>query len=200
MSPADEVQQITPDLWFWQSYDPSVKCDLSSCALRLERGLLLIDPILLTKEAFGQLTEIAKPIAIIITNGNHARAASSYRERLRVPVMAHLEAHAELGIPIDEALTEGEFFDGAISIITIPGAGPGEIALYSPAGVIAVGDALIQFEPHGFSLLPAKYCVDTKLMRISLRKLLRFEFEVLTFAHGLPLVDRARQRLETLIA
>ena len=37
-------------------------------------------------------------------------------------------------------------------------------------------------------------------LRESLRKLLSYEFDVLTFAHGTPLVGQARRRLELLLA
>ena len=85
------------------------------------------------------------------------------------------------------------------TIITLPGAAPGEIALHA-GNVLHVGDALIHLPPYGFAPLPEKYCADAQELRASLGKLLRFPFEVLTFAHGLPLVSQARQRLATLLA
>jgi hypothetical protein len=45
-----------------------------------------------------------------------------------------------------------------------------------------------------------KFCADPREMRAALGKLLRFSFEVLTFAHGLPMVAHARQRLAQLLA
>ena len=62
-----------------------------------------------------------------------------------------------------------------------------------------VGDALINFEPHRFALLPAKYASDFKLMRRSLSKLLEYDFERMLFAHGTPLLAGARGRLECLL-
>jgi hypothetical protein len=63
-----------------------------------------------------------------------------------------------------------------------------------------LGDALIHLPPYGFTLLPEKYCTDAREMRLALGKLLRFPFQILTFAHGLPLVSEARQRLAHLLA
>ena len=63
-----------------------------------------------------------------------------------------------------------------------------------------VGDALINFEPHGFGLLPAKYCLDANLMRRSLGKLLDHAFERMLFAHGTPILSGARVRVEQLLA
>ena len=84
-------------------------------------------------------------------------------------------------------------------VVPLPSAGLGEIALVAE-GVICLGDAVINLASHGFSLLPAKYCVNPRLLPNDLRKLLSYEFRILTFAHGDPLVEHARERLQQLLA
>jgi hypothetical protein len=198
--PAEEFQLATPRLAIWQAYSPAVKCDLSSCATVTPEGLVFIDPIPLAADALAQLVELAPPAAIVCTSANHARAAEAYRRRFRIPVCAHGAAVAELALAVDRELHEGDAIGGGLTVIEIAGAAPGEIALHSAAGAMHVGDALIHVEPHGFALLPEKYCADAREMRRALGKLLRFEFELLTFAHGLPVTFKARPRLATLLA
>jgi glyoxylase-like metal-dependent hydrolase (beta-lactamase superfamily II) len=101
---------------------------------------------------------------------------------------------------VDREVRQGDTIGGALEVIELPGAGAGEIALHSAAGAMHVGDALIHLEPMGFAPLPDKYCADARELRRSLGKLLRFDFELLTFAHGLPLTAPARSRLESLLA
>jgi glyoxylase-like metal-dependent hydrolase (beta-lactamase superfamily II) len=199
MSAADEFQLIRPDLAFWQAYEPAVKCDLSCCARRVGSQLVFFDPIPLAALALEELATLATPAAIVLTNGNHARAAAKFRARLSIPILAHAEAAPELGVSIDGELEDGAMVADALSVIALPGAAAGEIALCG-GGVLHVGDALINVEPAGFSLLPNKYCTDARELRRSLGKLLRSEFELLTFAHGLPLISQARRRLENLLA
>ena len=199
MPRADEFQQITDGLFFWQAYDPAVKVDLSCCARRTPRGLVFIDPIPLAAGALAELCARETPAAIILTNGNHARAAADCRERFSIPIHAHAAAVAELGLAVDREIADGETVLDNLTAITLPGAAPGEIALHAE-GVLHLGDALIHLPPHGLALLPAKYCADARELRIALGKLLRFPFEILTFAHGLPLVTHARQRLADLLA
>ncbi len=199
MPSAEEFQLVSPQLAFWQSYEPAVKCDLSSCARLAAGELVLIDPIRLAADALAELTAHARPAAIILTNGNHARAAEWYRQRFGIPVCAHAAAVAELGIAVDRSLAEGDAAPGGLSVVEIGGAPAGEIALIGDE-IIHLGDALIHLDPLGFALLPEKYCADPQAMRQSLGKLLRFNFELLTFAHGLPLTLRARQRLADLLA
>ena len=38
MTRADEIQSVTESLIFWQAYEPSVKADLCSCALKAGEG------------------------------------------------------------------------------------------------------------------------------------------------------------------
>ncbi len=193
---AEEFQLPTSRVAFWQAYEPAVKCDLSCCAVRTSRGLVFIDPIPLAEEALEELLQLAPPTAIVCTNGNHARAAADFRARFSIPILAHPDAALE----IDQTISDGETIPGGFTVITLPGAGAGEIGLHSAEGTMHVGDALTNIEPRGLALLPEKYCSDARELRRSLGKLLRFEFEILTFAHGLPLVANARRRLEELLA
>ncbi len=199
MPRADEFQQVSDGLYFWQAYDPAVKVDLSCCARRTARGLVFIDPIPLAREALADLCDGTGPAAVLLTNGNHARAAEEYRRRFSIPILAHAAAVAELGLAVDQEIADGETVLDELTVLALPGAAPGEIALHG-GGLLHVGDALIHLPLQGFTLLPEKYCADARELRVSLGKLLRFPFEILTFAHGLPLVSKARQRLSTLLA
>jgi len=86
-------------------------------------------------------------------------------------------------------------------VIAIEGAAPGEIVLHyaSNGGTLIVGDALINFEPYGFTFLPGKYCSNEKEMRRSLRKLLDYKAERILFAHGTPILSGASDRLQKLL-
>jgi glyoxylase-like metal-dependent hydrolase (beta-lactamase superfamily II) len=196
---ADEWQEVQPGLLVWAAYDPEVKCDLTSTALIVDDSLLLIDPIRLAEPAMLDLMRLGRPAGVICTNGNHARACQWYRDRWSFPVHAHAEAAAELGVEVDVPVEDGTLLPGGLRACRIEGAAPGEIAVIHPGGVVCVGDALIHLESHGFALLPEKYRTEPQLLPGSLRKLLRWEFDILTFAHGWPLVGRARAQLAALL-
>jgi hypothetical protein len=199
MSRAEEFHQLRPGLFFWQAYEPAVKTDLSCCACHTAKGLVFIDPIPLQKSAEAELLEFAPPRAIILTSGNHARAAEDYRRRFSIRIHAHAEAAAEFPFAVDHTIADGETILDEFIVCAIPGAASGEIALHRGEAA-HVGDALIHLPPYGFALLPDKYCANPREMRRALGKLLRFPFEVLTFAHGLPIVAHAWQRLSKLLA
>lgn len=198
MAIAEDIVAVSGSLFTWQAYEPAVKCDLSSCALVTDDGLLLVDPIELAAPALSRLVTGRRAAAIALTNGNHTRAAAVFRARLGVPIFAAGNADG-LEIAPDATAADGALLPGGIRVVSLPGAGPGEIALIGN-GVACIGDALINLPPEGFRVLPAKYCCDPAELGNSLRKLLSYEFQVMTFAHGTPLIGEGRRRLEQLLA
>jgi glyoxylase-like metal-dependent hydrolase (beta-lactamase superfamily II) len=98
-------------------------------------------------------------------------------------------------------VSDGQVFAANTSAIEIEGAAAGEMAVHhaQDGGALIVGDALINFEPYGFTFLPSKYCLNAKKMRRSLRRLLDYKFERMLFAHGTPLMYSAQKKLEGLL-
>jgi hypothetical protein len=179
---AAELEPVAPGLFLWRAYDSSIKTELFSTGLATPSGTYLVDPIPLAPGARGSLTNIA---GIIITNENHERSANSFADEFRVPIYS----------------TASQAFPYGLTAVRLEGAASGEIAVHSKTagGVMVIGDALINFDPFGFTFLPSKYCTDHKLMRKSLEKLLDYSFERMLFAHGTPIQSAARQRLEALL-
>ena len=182
MARAAEIEPVAPGLFLWRAYDTSIKTELFSTGLSTSSGTYLVDPIPLAAGAAGFLTNIA---GVIVTNENHERSASDFADQFQVTI------YSDASQPFPPDLTA----------VRIEGAAPGEIAVYSSVagGVMIIGDALINFDPYGFTFLPAKYCTNSKLMRRSLAKLLDYSFERMLFAHGTPIQSKARQRLEALL-
>lgn len=191
-----DFAQLRPGLWLWHTYDPTVKTELFSSAIATPSGIFLVDPIPLPDRHLATLTEAGPVTGIIVTNANHQRAAFDYSDRFSVPVLGHPETLAAI-----KPTRVGDLAEAGLDRIDIPGAVTGEIALYQPSngGTLIVGDALINLEGYGFTFLPAKYCLDQKQMRQSLRKLLPLPVERLLFAHGTPVITQARERLIALI-
>jgi len=197
---ASEVEPIAPGIGLWRFYDPSVKADLFSTAVETASGTYVVDSIPLAPDALASLTFRGKIAGIIVTNENHERAAAQFAEKFKVPI--YLDAALASGtklpgvVPIQENSFPAEW-----TAVAIEGGPAGEIAIHFAAsdGTMVIGDALINFEPYGFALLPAKYCSNFKQMRRSLSKLLDYSFERMLFAHGMPILSHARERLELLL-
>lgn len=185
MAIASEIELIAPGLRFWRVYDPAVKAELYATALTVAESTYLVDPVPLTLDALAELSSKCAIAGVVVTNENHQRAASEFADKFAVPIYSD----------------GSQPFPSGLTAVRIEGAVPGEIAVYSEAagGIVIIGDALINFEPYGFTFLPAKYCSNVKVMRRSLPKLLDYSFERMLFAHGTPILTGARQKLEQLL-
>jgi hypothetical protein len=185
MAVASEIELIAPGLRLWRVYDPAVKAELYATAITIAESTYLIDPVRLAPDALAELSSQNVIAGVVVTNENHQRAAAEFADEFKAPV------YSDGSQPFPPGLTA----------VQIEGAVRGEIAVHSEAagGVMIMGDALINFEPYGFTFLPAKYCSNVKVMRRSLPKLLDYSFERMLFAHGTPILTGARRRLEQLL-
>jgi hypothetical protein len=199
--PASDFDRIAPYLALWHTYDPAVKAELYSTCLLSSDGACLIDPIPLESEALDELVGSARVAGIIVTSSNHDRASAQLAEKFSVPTFAPSETFPDKTSRKFRSVADGDEICDELRVIGIEGAGPGEIALYYPAdnGTLIVGDALINFEPYGFTFLPGKYCSNEKEMRRSLRKLLDYNAERMLFAHGMAILSGASDRLQRLL-
>jgi Metallo-beta-lactamase superfamily len=195
MQPAQEYQIVRPGLAFWQAYDPAVKTDLCCCAFETPGGIVFCDPVPLAPDALDELLAGRAPVAILLTNANHERNAVPLATRFGIDIWAHSTARGQ--VPATRWFEEGETLFGA-ETISLDGFATGETAFHLN-DLLILGDALINVAPYGFSVLPDKYCEDPKRARESLKKLLHFHAEVLTFAHGLPIVSQGSERLAGLL-
>jgi hypothetical protein len=195
---ASEIEPVAPGIFIWRFYDPRVKAELFSTALETASGTYLIDPIPLKPDAMADLASLAEIAGIVVTNENHERAAAEFAEKFKVPVYLNAAFAGATGLPSTAAIKD---LAPGLTTVEIEGGPAGEIAVHFAAGsgAMVIGDALIHFEPYGFALLPAKYCSNVKTMRRSLSKLLDYPFDRMLFAHGIPILVRARQRLEQLL-
>ena len=197
---ADEFQALSDTLYHWSVYDPAVKCEIGCTALKLASGWVVIDPVPLVETAWQELLAMAPLRAILLTNGNHVRDTAALRLRHQVPVVTAADTWRDITeLRPDVTLLPNELLYG-ITAIAIPGATPGETAFYSKTGVMVFGDAVINTSTEiGLEFLPDKYCADAEQNRASLRNLLKFDFHTLTFAHGAPVIARAKEKLSALL-
>lgn len=194
MRPVPDYQQITRELFFWHGYNPECKTDCSSTAVWTAAGFVLIDPVRLEEQAIERMVGDDRVSAVLLTSGNHLRGSLYEKERLDVPIYAP-EA-AQPGVSVDQVIRDGEMLFETIRAVALPGGAPGETAYLAP-DVLVFGDALVNLDR--LEVLPEKYCEDRALLLDSLRGLRSLEFDIACFAHGLPIVGNAKQRIAEVV-
>ncbi len=201
MPVACDLYQPFPGLFFWQYYDSKIKAELWSSAILASGKIYLVDPILLEAAQLDRLRRKAPPAGIIVTNANHVRASAYYSKELLVPILAQPASFRGKKPPQFVEIAGGRKICAELEVIAIEGAVAGEIALYDPlkGGTLIVGDALINFEPPGFAVLPRKYCLNERQLRQSLWERLTRPAERMLFAHGTPILSGANAHLGRLL-
>lgn len=194
MKPTRDFHQLTDSLFVWHDYNPECKTDCSSSAVLTPEGFVLIDPIRLEEQALERMVGHNRVIAVLLTSGNHVRGSAYEKERLDVPIYAPQGAKDEL--TADYWVKEGEVLFQTIKAIGLPGGAAGETA-YLTSGVLVMGDAVVNLD--GLEILPDKYCENPRLLRESLRVISSLDFQMVCFAHGLPLVEQAKEKLVALV-
>src|SRR5687767_11799899 len=91
MPAAQELDPIGPGIFLWQVFDPAVKADLFSTALKTPAGTFLVDPVQLGAAATQNLTEHMQVAGIFVTNENHERAAQWFADRFSVPIYRYAD-------------------------------------------------------------------------------------------------------------
>ena len=201
MPVACDLYQPFPGLFVWQFYHPKIKAELCSTAIVASGKTYLVDPILLEASQLDRLCRKAPAAGIIVTNANHVRASAYYAKELSVPILSQGASFPDKKPPQFVEIVGGKKICPELEVIAIEGAVAGEIALYHPlkGGTLVVGDALINFDPPGFSVLPRKYCLDEKRLRQSLWERLTRPAERMLFAHGTPILSGANAHLKRLL-
>jgi glyoxylase-like metal-dependent hydrolase (beta-lactamase superfamily II) len=194
MKPVPEYHQITNDLFIWHGYNPECKTDCSSTAIRTPGGFVLIDPVRLEEQAIERMVGEEGVVSVLLTNGNHLRGSLYEKERLDIPIYA--PEGADQDVPADYLVKDGELIFQTLKAIGLPGAGSGETA-YLAADVLVIGDALVNLD--GLQILPDKYCTNFALLLESLRVLRSLSFDIVCFAHGLPIVGKAGEKVAAIV-
>lgn len=194
MKPVPAFHQINNDLFVWHGYNPECKTDCTSTAIRTPDGFVLIDPVRLEEQAIERMVGDDKVVAVLLTNGNHLRGSLYEKERLDVPIYAPNGAQGM--VPVDHVINDGDLLWETLRAIELPGGSPGETAYHAP-GVLVIGDALTNLD--GLEVLPEKYCSNLPLLLNSLRALRPLQFDIACFAHGLPIIGNARQKLAEIV-
>jgi glyoxylase-like metal-dependent hydrolase (beta-lactamase superfamily II) len=196
-----DFDRIASNIAIWHGFDFAVKAELYSTCLATSEGMYFIDPIPLQSEALGELVGSSRVTGIIVTNSNHHRASAKFAADFSAPIFGHGEAFLDQPPLQFRSVADSDKIYDELMAIDIEGAADGEIALHydQDGGTFIIGDALINFEPYGFTFLPAKYCSNQKQMRRSLRKLLDYKAERILFAHGTPILSGASERLRGLL-
>ncbi len=197
MKPANQLTEITRALFGWSSFHTQWKVDFNSYALKTPEGVVFIDPVQPDPDLANKLEALGEPLAVILTNAHHDRAADWFRKRYSVQIYAHEKAQSDCDTKIDMLAVSGEILPGKLKTIFLAGVTTSEMALFTKqaGGILFIGDALLNPAGARLQLLADHFIEDKKQARESLRKLVEYNFKIATFAHSDPIVKNAKKTI-----
>lgn len=189
-------------IFSWSSFDLEKKYNFNGFLIKSSYGTLVIDPPPLSKDDRAYFDKLGFwPDYIVITNRNHLRDRQWFTDKKKTPTAMHEAEAAEVDIPVEKKLAEGDKLLGSLEVIHLPGKSPGEIALYwQEQGILIIGDALIGDPPGSVRLLPEEKMDDPARLKASLRKLEDLSYDTLLFADGDPILKNAKLHASLFIA
>jgi glyoxylase-like metal-dependent hydrolase (beta-lactamase superfamily II) len=190
------MHEIHPRIYTWGSPYEDRPWDLNGYAVALDDGTVLIDPPAPEESDWAKFDALKPITRIILTNRDHVRDAELFQNRYRARLVAGAEEVSQFApIVIDETVRDGDMIAGKFRVIHLPGKSPGEIALLY-GKILFLGDAIIGNPPGSLGLIPEQKLDDPTLLRKSLRKLLDYEFNVLLFCDGKPVLRNGKKAVE----
>jgi glyoxylase-like metal-dependent hydrolase (beta-lactamase superfamily II) len=200
------MREILPGVFMWGSDYVDKPWELNGYAIRLAEGTLLVDPPAPEQDNWSSLDAL-KPIKkIVLTNRDHVRDVEVFRARYGAGLIGGAHEVEQLGpLTVDETVREDDLVGGALRVIHLPGKSPGEIALYFEpdrhpvsrhlGGILLLGDAIIGHPPGALGLIPEHKLDDPAKLKLSLHKLLAFDFDVLLLCDGESVFTNAKRKL-----
>ena len=170
--------------------------------------LVLVDPLPLSPEEMREIEAIGTPTHILLTNNYHLRESAVFRQRWGCEIRLHESGLKDAEVRIDKPLQDGDVLWEMIEVIHIPDmsfADEVSFLVKGEAGTLIVGDALCGGRKDrgvpdgGLWVNGPEYFPDLQAARRSLSKLKKHSFERLCFAHGSPITQAAKEKLDELI-
>ena len=190
------MKAIARDVETWSVFSEQKGYAFNGYAVSTEEGTVLIDPPDPGEDGWLSV-DLLEPFAgVWLTNRNHSRAATAFRDRYGLTVWAHAADADRLEAGADARVTGGTTIAGDIEIVPVPGKSPGEIAFHLPrSGALIVGDLVIGVPAGELSTYPDEVIDDKAELQRSAARLLDYEFDALLLCDGQPLPSGGKDKL-----
>ena len=188
------MKQILPGIWQWSWFSTEKQLDFNGLLLVVGEHRVLVDPPPMTDEDRLQIRQGGAIDYILITNRDHDRQAAVYQSEFRCQVLVPEADAAQMVIKADRTYKDGELLPGGIWAVQLQhqkSAGESALYLQQGKGILIVGDALLGKPPGALSMLSAEKYLDREKAREGLRRLLKYNFDVVLVGDGASIFSEA---------
>lgn len=197
---AHRTDLIVPGIARWSLFDERIEGNSSAFAVIDDDGrLVLIDPLPIEPKL---LLKLGVPEAILLTAGNHQRAAWRFRRAFGVPVWAPKDAYG-LEHRADVSYEGGDLLPGQLVAFHTPGPVASMHALWRERhrSALFLSDLLVRHPESLPTFVADRFQDEPQRTRASIRYLAdHVPVETLCFAHGEPVLTQGTEVLRQALA
>jgi glyoxylase-like metal-dependent hydrolase (beta-lactamase superfamily II) len=189
--------RVLDDVFRWSVWNEPRGLWFNGHALVIGEITVLIDPVPMTDEVAAALPP---PAVCVVTNRDHLRAVAEVRERFGVRLLLPRGDAAQMALPADALIDDGEVVAAELRVVGVPHAKtPGELALYWPARrLLVLGDAAIGRPAGALSMLPDDKLADPAAARTAVAHLAGLDVDVVLVGDGDDVLDGGTDALAAL--
>ena len=200
------ITEVKPGLHQWSTHNPQIDADVSSHLI----GAALVDPRE-PQEGWDALP--TRPEVVVLSSGNHLReAGAAARHFGGLPIRGVRAAQERLAsegkdVTLEVVESEEEAAPG-LQAIVVGVLSDDETALLVTdvtGGALLIADGLLPMHDGTLGFVPdALLGEEPEQVKAGLKErlatLLDRDFDTLLFAHGLPITDRAKEKLRAAVS
>lgn len=207
------LTKLTPQLFTWAEVHGASRnqaYNWNSFLVQDERNSVraLIDPLPLSADEIQQIDKLGGPTHLMLTCAYHERNLTEFKQKWNCQVLVHENQVQETEFAFDDTFADRDVLWDFVEVIRVPDVRHREevcFYLRYHGGALIIGDLLsggrkdsgILDGKVGFNA--SEYLVDLDKARLSLSMLLHFEFDLMCFGHGSPVVRGAKEVLKHFI-
>ncbi|MCG9133878.1 hypothetical protein J5I95_19590 [Candidatus Poribacteria bacterium] len=168
----------------------------------------LIDPLPLSANQIQQIDALGGPTHLMLTCAYHERSLTEFKRRWDCKVLIHENQVQDAEFTFDDTFTDRDVLWDLVEVVRVPDVRHREevcFYLKSHGGAFIIGDLLSGGRkdsgiPDGnVGINAPEYLVDLDTARLSFSMLLHFDFDLMCFGHGSPVVCGAKDVLRHFI-
>ncbi len=197
------MKALFPGIWQWSWFSDEKQLDFNGLFLHIGEHRIVIDPPPMTAEASTFIRRQGQLDYIIVTNRDHVREAATCQADFRCQLFVPEADAAQMDVKPTKTFVDGELLPGGVWAIHLKDQkSPGESALFiqQSNGIIILGDALIGKPAGSLSLLPVEKYADAGKAGEGLRRLLKYNFDIVLVGDGTSILSGAKQVVERALA
>ena len=196
------MKHLLPGIQQWSVFSADKQLDFNGLLLTINDHCIVIDPPPLEPADHTAILKGPPVDYVLLTNRDHTREAETCRRDFRAKVYVPAADAPLMEIAADKAYQDGELLPGGLWVIHLDGMkSPGESALFLDRGkgILIVGDALIGKPPGRVSLLPAEKFPDFAKAKEGLKRLLKYNFDVVLVGDGVSILMGGKEAVRLAI-